>query len=164
MKDTTLELKKQILVLAGFRALDEPLGATDAQRSLGHTVAHIYSDLSLKPSVAALIAMELACYIDDIGMFDEVSTQALDPVLPQGDTVQKVFVASATQCGKTTQDLVRPYLNKFQMEASPGLAPVETGDPEMVALEIMAQAVKRLSPDALKRALDYLNARFGGHG
>ena len=58
------ELKAEVLVLAGYLAQDEIMSASDAKRSLAHTVAHICSDKNVSPIAIALIAVELAKQID----------------------------------------------------------------------------------------------------
>lgn len=66
-EDTILRpLKIRILILAGYLASGETMTADQDRQSVGHLVAEVYSDKSLTPAAAALIAVELACFIDEV--------------------------------------------------------------------------------------------------
>lgn len=60
------ELKLRVLLLAGYLADGEAMTAVQGQKSLPHVVADIFSDKGLSPVAGALIAVELACQVDEM--------------------------------------------------------------------------------------------------
>lgn len=63
---TPADIKKQVLILANYVAPEEPLSAADQNRSIAHTVAQVFTGKTLDSASAALIAVELACALDEI--------------------------------------------------------------------------------------------------
>ena len=63
----TEKLKREVMTLASYLGAGEALTADDAKASMREMVAHICADKGTNQVVMALIAVELATYIDTMG-------------------------------------------------------------------------------------------------
>jgi len=64
MDEFKSKLKSRVLILAGYLASNEAMTKTDAELSVREIVSTIGADKNISHTALALIASELAAYID----------------------------------------------------------------------------------------------------